>query len=116
MSGAVGAVGEAGAYLGVLLQNLSAAFDPGCIVLGGELVNLGDAFLEPALHTLRRYSTAANVDAPEVRVSSFGSDAVAIGAAALARYHLMRPLVARRGPIAVPTATAALHQPLGSFA
>lgn len=105
MSGAEGAVREAGGHLGVLLQNLAAAYDPGCIVLGGELVALGDAFLDPAMHTLRRYAAIANLDAPVVRISSFGSDAVAVGAAALARYHLMRPLTAGPGPIA---ATAVL--------
>lgn len=86
------AVKKAGSYLGVLLQNVASAYDPGCIVLGGCLVDLGDVFLAPALKTLNDYSAAANLEPPAVRLSRFGADAVAIGAAALARYRLTRPL------------------------
>lgn len=88
----IAAVKQAGVYLGVLLQNLASAYDPGCIVLGGALVDIGDAFLRPALQTLDQYARAAGLDAPEVRVSHFGADAVAVGAAALVRYRLTRAL------------------------
>jgi predicted NBD/HSP70 family sugar kinase len=90
------AVEKSGIYLGVLLQNLAAAYDPGCIVLGGAVVELGDAFLRPALRTLGEYAQAAGLAAPEVRVSRYGADAVAVGAAALARYRLTRTLVEAR--------------------
>jgi predicted NBD/HSP70 family sugar kinase len=85
------AVGAAGRYLGVLLQNLATAYDPGCIVLGGAVVELGEPFLKPALDTLNDYATAANLAPPTVRTSRFGANAVAVGAAALARYRLTRP-------------------------
>jgi predicted NBD/HSP70 family sugar kinase len=88
------AVQNAGRYLGVLLQNLTAAYDPACIVLGGAATELGDDFLRPALDILRDYATAAGLPPPMVQVSRFGADAVAVGAAALARYRLTRPLVA----------------------
>ena len=88
----VRAVKKAGSYLGMLLQNLAAAYDPGCIVLGGSVVGLGDTFLDPALKTLNDYASAANLEPPTVQVSRFGADAVAVGAAALARYRLTRPL------------------------
>jgi predicted NBD/HSP70 family sugar kinase len=87
-SGAPDATTRAGFHLGVLLQNLTTAYDPGCIVLGGEHVALGDVFLGPALQTLHDYAAAAGLAPPEVRISQFGADAVAIGAAALARYRL----------------------------
>jgi len=85
------AVNSAGANLGVLLQNLATAYDPGCIVLGGSVVELGQPFLQPALDALLDYATAANLPPPTVRVSRFGANAVAVGAAALARYRLTRP-------------------------
>jgi predicted NBD/HSP70 family sugar kinase len=88
------AVKKAGGYLGVLLQNLAAAYDPGCIVIGGQMADLGDVFLQPALRTLNEYAHAANLTPPTVRTSRFGQDAVAVGAAALARYRLTRPLMA----------------------
>jgi predicted NBD/HSP70 family sugar kinase len=88
------AVKKAGSYLGVLLQNLASAYDPACIVVGGSVVELGDVFLRPALQTLNEYTAAAGLPPPAVRRSRFGPDAVAVGAAALARYRLTRPLLA----------------------
>ena len=93
-AGALRAVKKAGHHLGVLLQNLAAAYDPGCIVLGGAAIELGDAFLQPALRTLNDYAKAASLSPPPVRTSRFGAEAVAVGAAALARYRLTRPLIA----------------------
>ncbi len=85
------AVASAGRYLGVLLQNLATAYDPGCIVLGGSVVELGQPFLQPALDALNDYAAAAGLPPPTVRTSRFGANAVAVGAAALARYRLTRP-------------------------
>jgi predicted NBD/HSP70 family sugar kinase len=94
--GAVDAVASAGRYLGMLLGNLGAAFDPGRIVLGGAAVELGPPFLEAAFHALESLAGDAGVAPPTVTVSRFGTDAVAVGAAALARYRLTRPLIAAR--------------------
>jgi len=88
------AVKKAGGYLGVLLQNLAAAYDPACIVLGGQCVELGDPFVQTALQTLNDYAAAANLLPPMVQISRFGADAVALGAAALARFRLTRPMAA----------------------
>jgi predicted NBD/HSP70 family sugar kinase len=85
------AVNSAGRNLGVLLQNLATAYDPGHIVLGGSVVELGQPFLQPALDALLDYAAAANLPPPSVRTSRFGANAVAVGAAALARYRLTRP-------------------------
>ena len=85
------AVSSAGRYRGVLLQNLATAYDPAAIVLGGSVVELGEPFLKPALDTLLDYATAASLPPPSVRISLFGANAVAVGAAALARYRLTRP-------------------------
>ena len=88
---ALKAVNSAGRNLGVLLQNLATAYDPGCIVLGGAVVELGEPFLRPALDTLQNYAASASLPPPSVRTSRFGANAVAVGAAALARYRLTRP-------------------------
>jgi predicted NBD/HSP70 family sugar kinase len=95
------AVTAAGGQLGVLLNNLWAAFDPMAIVIGGPALRLGDTLIEPARRVLGEYADAAMLTAPEIRTSRFGADAVAIGGAALARHRLTRPLdlqsMARRG-------------------
>lgn len=90
------AVANAGRYLGLLLSNLCAAYDPGRIVLGGPAVELGTPFLQHALLTLEDLSGAAGEASPTVTLSRFGADAVPVGAAALARYRLTRPLIAAR--------------------
>ncbi|OON62718.1 hypothetical protein B0920_04560 [Massilia sp. KIM] len=89
---ACAAVAAAGGQLGVLLNNLWVAFDPMAIVIGGPALRLGDALVEPACRVLAAYADAAMLSAPELRTSRFGADAVAIGAAALARHRLTRPL------------------------
>lgn len=99
----VQAVASAGHHLGMLLLNLATAYDPACIVLGGSVMELGDAFVQPALHALDAYTTAGNSPKPAIRTSRFGPDAVAIGAAALVRYRLTRPgLSTRQGQILPP--------------
>lgn len=94
--GSVEAVTQAGRHLGMLLANLCAAYDPGRIVLGGSAVELGATFLHAAFQTLEGFAAAAHVATPTVTLTRFGHDAVAIGAAALARYRLTRPLIAAR--------------------
>jgi predicted NBD/HSP70 family sugar kinase len=103
------AVNSAGRYLGMLLQNLATAYDPAGIVLGGAVVELGEPFLTPARDTLNEYAAAARMPAPAVRISRFGANAVAVGAAALARYRLTRPAVplADSGAAAAETEVAA---------
>ncbi|MGQ3052961.1 MAG: ROK family protein [Roseateles sp.] len=102
------AVTSAGRYLGVLLQNLAAAYDPASIVLGGSVVELGEPFLKPALDTLMDYAAAASLPPPSVRTSMFGANAVAVGAAALARYRLTRPALPLADSGAVMTETEAV--------
>lgn len=92
-AGAPDSIAAAGRHLGTLLQNLAAAYDPACIVLGGAGVALGPRFVEPALRTLREHCDAANLPMPIVRLSRHGADAVAVGAAALVRYRVTRPLI-----------------------
>jgi predicted NBD/HSP70 family sugar kinase len=89
---AVEAAEKAGRYLGVLLQNLWAAYDPVRIVLGGAALDLGTAFLQPALETFKNYASAAQMTPPLIQMSRFGENAVAVGAAGLVRYRLTRPL------------------------
>ena len=60
---------------------LSSVLDPGVVVLGGYFVPLGDLVLEPARRTLdERLASAAQVR-PELRLSTLGIQAAALGAA-----------------------------------
>lgn len=91
-SGTCAAVDAAGRQLGILLNNLWAGFDPMAIVIGGPALQLGSAFTAPARRVLADYADAALLAPPAIRTSHFGAQAVAIGAAALVRYRVTRPL------------------------
>jgi len=99
--GTLRSVAAAGSHLGTLLQNLAAAYDPACIVLGGAAMTLGDRFVEPALRTLAEHCDAARLPTPGVRLARHGADAVAVGAAALVRYRVTRPLISAASTKAV---------------
>lgn len=86
------AVRGAGHYLGVLLQNLWTYFNPGRIVLGGPLCELGAPFLDAAQSCLERYSQDCGMPLPEIQLSRFGAHAVAVGAAALIKHAVLRPM------------------------
>ncbi len=86
------AVQQAGRQLGVLLNNLWASFDPMAIVIGGPALLLGDTFIAPARAVLAAYADETMLAPPDIRTSHFGADAVAVGAAALARHRVTRPL------------------------
>lgn len=55
-----------GRYLGRLMANLAAAFDPEAIILGGGLAHAGDLLVEPARgafmeNALKRYTTTVRI-------------------------------------------------------
>lgn len=89
---AVLSVRRAGRYLGVLIQNLWTYFNPGRIVLGGPLCELGAPFLDAAHSCLEDYARDCALQFPETRLARFSSRSVAIGAAALVKHTLLRPL------------------------
>lgn len=86
------AVRRSGHYLGILIQNLWTYFNPGRIVLGGSLCDLGAPFLDSAQTCLDNYARDCGLQLPEIRLSRFGSCSVAVGAAALVKHALVRPL------------------------
>ena len=94
---AVLAVKRAGYFLGVLIQNLWACFNPGRIVLGGPLCNLGAPLLDAAQASLERFSEDSGLQLPEIQLARFGARSVAVGAAALVKHTLLRPLDLRLG-------------------
>jgi predicted NBD/HSP70 family sugar kinase len=98
-AGTIKAVQTKGRNLGVLLHNLWAAYDPARIVLGGAIVHLGDVFLQAAQQVFANYAQAAQLEPLSIQISRFGDNAVAVGAAALARYRLTRPLLSAGGKV-----------------
>jgi predicted NBD/HSP70 family sugar kinase len=89
---AILAVRRAGHYLGVLIQNLWTYFNPGRLVLGGPSCDLGEPLLGAAHSCLDRYSRDCGLTLPEICLSKFGALSVAVGAAALVKHVLLRPM------------------------
>jgi len=85
---AVSAVARAGACLGTLLHNLAVLYRPSRIVVGGPLIELGDALLLPARRVLGEGGFPGQGLSVKLSPARFGRDAVAVGAAALASHRL----------------------------
>jgi len=96
---AVSAVERAGACLGTLLHNLAVLYRPSRIVVGGPMVELGDALLQPARRALGEGRFAPHGLPADLTPARFGRDAVAVGAAALVSHRLG----GRRADAALPT-------------
>jgi predicted NBD/HSP70 family sugar kinase len=84
---------QAEQYLGMLLQNLDAMFNPHVIVLGGRSCMEHPQLIESARRTQQAYALAAGMQTPEVRAARFGVQAAAVGAAALVLHQFLRPLL-----------------------
>ena len=86
-------IATAGRYLGVMMQNLDAMFNPRVLVLGGRSCIDMPLLAETAQKTLHEYAGQAGLQAPEVRAARYGSQAAAVGAAALVLHRHLRPLI-----------------------
>ncbi|UDY22517.1 ROK family protein [Nocardioides sp. Kera G14] len=88
---------EIGRWLGVGLANLTAAFDPELVVVGGGVSAAGDLLLGPAVEAFGSSLVGAeHRDLPDVRRARFLNDAGVIGAADMARTEAIRPMFRRR--------------------
>lgn len=82
---------QAGRYLGVGIANLLNLFNPGLIVLGGELAAAGDFFLDAVCSSVRERAMPKAAQEAEICFSGVGDDAVAIGAATVVLEHAFEP-------------------------
>jgi glucokinase len=76
---------RAGRYLGIGLASIINAFNPQCIVLGGGLINTGDALLGPAVETARARAFAQSFNDVRIVEWELGERGTALGALASAR-------------------------------
>ena len=77
---------DVGQWLGVGLAGMAAAFDPGCIIVGGGVSAAGDLLLEPTRRAFSRSLTGrGHRTEPPILEAALGPDAGFIGAADMAR-------------------------------
>jgi glucokinase len=72
---------KTGYYIGVGLANLVNIFNPGLIVIGGGLSELGDILVEPAYREAKRRAFAPPYKQVRFKRAGLGADSVVIGAA-----------------------------------
>ncbi|HUK66073.1 MAG TPA: ROK family transcriptional regulator [Anaeromyxobacteraceae bacterium] len=87
----VRAAARAGEYLGVLMQNLRNTLDPEVLVLGGPLCQLGPDFIESAKRAMLRNAGLHDETPVSIRLSRFGLDAGAVGAAGSVLQGVLNP-------------------------
>lgn len=77
---------DMGRWLGIGLANLAAAFDPGCIVIGGGVSEAGELLLAPTREAFARHLVGrGHRPLPVITGAALGPDAGFIGAGCLAR-------------------------------
>ncbi len=84
-------IANAGSFLGIGIANLVNVFNPGLVVLGGELTAAGDLLLNAVRAAVIRRAMPKASSEVKIMVSSLGDDAVAVGAATLAMHHAFKP-------------------------
>ncbi len=85
---AVAAVETIGSWLGYGLGIALNLLDPSVVVIGGGVTQIGDLFLNSVRRAVQQYAYSTMRETP-VRAATLGPQAGLIGAAALARQHLM---------------------------
>lgn len=90
---------EAGKHLGIAIASILNLLNPGCIILGGEVLAAGDLLLDPLRAALHRHSLAIANKHVEVAAGTLGEDVVAIGAISIVVQHAfnMPSLMAKNG-------------------
>lgn len=80
-AGVRSALAQLGRNVGIGVATLAAVLDPSTIVLGGYFVPLGEFVLPAASQVLADRLPSAELHLPEIRLSSLGIQAAALGAA-----------------------------------
>src|SRR3954447_22519269 len=88
---------DVGHWLGVGLAGMAAAFDPGCIIIGGGLSEAGELLIDPTRQAFSRSLTGrGHREEPVIVQAELGPNAGFIGAADMARSAARR---SRRGRV-----------------
>ncbi|MDR6972383.1 ROK family transcriptional regulator [Leifsonia shinshuensis] len=76
-------VSDAGTAIGRAIGNIANVINPELVLIGGPLVGLGDALLDPIRHGIQHNALPIIAGTTSVRVSSLGDRAESLGAAAI---------------------------------
>jgi glucokinase len=82
-------VEETRLYLGIGVANLINLYNPGMILFGGEVSQVGNFLIAPALEIAKKRALKGTVANLQFTTSGLGEDVGLIGAAALIKYDDM---------------------------
>lgn len=85
---ALGIIRAAAHFLGMGVANIISILDPEMVVIGGGLAQAGELLLEPLRRTALERAQPLAAKKVKIEASRLGGDAGAIGAAAIALYHI----------------------------
>jgi glucokinase-like ROK family protein len=77
-------IAEAGACIGLGVASLINLINPGLVVIGGGLAQIGDPFLEPIRHTVQQRCLSASAKTVRITTAGLGQRSTAMGAVARA--------------------------------
>ncbi|MCP4426633.1 MAG: ROK family protein [Chloroflexi bacterium] len=80
-----------GSYLGIATANLVNLFNPGLIVLGGELAAVGDLLVNEVRVVVQNRAMPKAAREVAITTSKLGEDAIVMGAATHAMRHAFQP-------------------------
>jgi glucokinase-like ROK family protein len=93
---AVEIVRAAGHYLGITVANLLNLVNPELIVIGGDLVETGEFFLDAVKSTAFRRSISKAANETSIITSQLRENVIAVGAATLVIYNAFLPINIRQ--------------------
>jgi glucokinase-like ROK family protein len=93
---AVEVVRAAGQYLGISVANLLNLVNPELVVLGGDLVETGEIFLDAVKASAFNRSISKVADETTIITSQLRENVIAVGAATLVIYNAFLPINIRR--------------------
>ena len=105
--GALEAVRQLSDWLGIGLVNLTNAFDPAMIVVGGGVGELGELLLHPAREIVRKTAMPPGRDKVQIVTATLGNEAGLVGGGLAAWQEMGAQRAALGAPPAGPTPPAA---------
>ncbi len=93
---AIDIIVSAGKNLGIAIANLLNLVNPELIILGGDIVEVGELFVDAVRSTAFNRSISKAANEVTIKISEFQQDSIVVGAATLAIYHAFLPTSIRR--------------------
>jgi glucokinase-like ROK family protein len=97
-------VSEAGSHLGIALAGLVNLFNPGMVVVGGGIAQIGDLFLQPVRDAVMRRSLPAAARTVKITTAILGHRSSSIGAAVEALSIAIHQTADRKEVVQTPAA------------